>query len=36
VRAGFGVFDLVFLAIVLYEAWKIPAPFRLRMDPPTS
>jgi len=29
-RAGFEPFDLVFLAIVVYEAWKIPAPLRLR------
>ena len=25
----FGIMDLVFLAIVGYEAWKIPAPYRL-------
>jgi hypothetical protein len=29
IRAGFQVFDLVFLAIVIYQAWKMPAPFRL-------
>jgi hypothetical protein len=29
IRAGFGLMDLVFFAIVIYEAWKIPAPFRL-------
>lgn len=29
VKLGFGVMDLVFLAIVVYEAWKIPAPIRL-------
>ena len=29
VTAGFGVMDLVFLAIVVYEAWKIPKPFVL-------
>jgi hypothetical protein len=29
VKLGFGLMDLVFLAIVVYEAWKIPAPFRL-------
>lgn len=28
-RAGFEVFDLVFLAIVVYQAWKMPAPFKL-------
>ena len=27
--AGFGLMDLVFLAIVVYEAWKIPRPFVL-------
>ncbi len=27
--AGFGVMDLVFLAIVLWEAWKLPAPMKL-------
>jgi hypothetical protein len=30
VSANFGVMDLVFLAIVIYEAWKIPRPLRLR------
>lgn len=30
VRLGFGLMDVVFLAIVVYQAWKIPAPFRLR------
>jgi hypothetical protein len=29
VRISFGIMDLVFLAIVLYEAWKIPAPVQL-------
>jgi hypothetical protein len=29
VKIGFGVMDLVFLAIVIYEAWKIPAPVKL-------
>jgi hypothetical protein len=29
IRAGFQVFDLVFLAIVIYQAWKMPAPFKL-------
>lgn len=29
VKAGFGLFDLVFLAIVVYEAWKLPAPIKL-------
>lgn len=26
---GFGIMDVVFLAIVIYEAWKISAPVRL-------
>ena len=26
VRLGFGGMDVLFLAIVLYEAWKLPAP----------
>jgi hypothetical protein len=30
VRANFGLFDLIFLAIVVYEAWILPAPFRFR------
>jgi hypothetical protein len=29
IRSGFQVFDLVFLAIVIYQAWKMPAPFKL-------
>ena len=29
VGIGFGVMDLVFFAIVVYEAWKIPAPVDL-------
>ena len=29
VSAGFHLFDLVFLAIVVHQAWKIPAPVRL-------
>ena len=31
VTAGAKAFDLIFLAIVIYEAWKIPAP--LQLDP---
>jgi len=27
--AGFNFMDVIFLAIVVYEAWKIPAPFKL-------
>lgn len=30
IGAGFDAMDLVFLAIVLYEAWKIPSPAALR------
>lgn len=30
VRANFGLMDLIFLAIVVYEAWILPAPFRFR------
>ena len=33
VTAGAGVMDLVFLGIVVYEAWKIPAP--LQLGPPS-
>jgi hypothetical protein len=29
VSANFGLMDLVFLAIAVYEAWKIPKPFAL-------
>ena len=29
VGAGFGVMDVVFLAIVVWQAWKMPAPFAL-------
>jgi hypothetical protein len=34
VAAGFDLMDLVFLAIVVYEAWKIPAPLKLALDGP--
>jgi hypothetical protein len=34
VAAGFGVMDLVFLAIVVWEAWKIPAPVELPVGRP--
>lgn len=27
--AGFGIMDVVFLAIMVYEAWKFPRPYRL-------
>jgi hypothetical protein len=29
IGVGFGIMDLVFLAIVAYQAWKVPAPVRL-------
>lgn len=29
VSVGFGVMDVVFLAIVVYQAWKMPAPIRV-------
>lgn len=29
IRAGFRPFDLVFLAIVIYQAWRMPAPLKL-------
>ncbi|HJQ99802.1 MAG TPA: hypothetical protein VJ826_15915 [Candidatus Polarisedimenticolaceae bacterium] len=32
VGAGFGIMDVVFLAIVVYEAWKIPRPIVLPPD----
>jgi len=31
-RAGFNLFDLIFLAIVVFQAWRIPAPLRFRFD----
>jgi hypothetical protein len=31
--AGFGVMDLVFLAITLWQAWRIPMPLRLPKPP---
>jgi hypothetical protein len=33
VSVSFGVMDLVFLAIVVYEAWRIPAPIQLAGSP---
>jgi hypothetical protein len=33
VSVSFDVMDLVFLAIVVYEAWRIPAPIRLAGSP---
>ena len=32
VSLNFGVMDFVFLAIVVYEAWKIPRPISLPPD----
>ena len=29
ISAGFRPFDLIFLAIVIYEAWKFPAPVKM-------
>ena len=29
VKLGFGLMDVVFLAIVVYQAWKIPRPLKL-------
>jgi hypothetical protein len=34
VTVGFGAMDFVFLAIVVYEAWKIPKPIAL--PPPAA
>jgi hypothetical protein len=33
ITVNFGVMDLVFLAIAIYEAWKIPKPFKLPPSP---
>lgn len=33
--AGFGVMDVVFLAITLWQAWKIPMPLRLPKTQPS-
>jgi hypothetical protein len=33
VRASFGLMDVVFLAIVLWEGWRIPKPLRLEATP---
>ncbi len=30
IQLNFEMFDLIFLAIVVYEAWKIPAPIKLK------
>jgi hypothetical protein len=29
VSLDFGLFEIIFLGIALYEAWKLPAPVRL-------
>ncbi len=29
IQLGFGFMDVVFLAIVVYQAWKMPAPMRI-------
>jgi len=36
VMANLGMFDFIFLAIVLFQAWKIPAPFRVRLGAPSA
>lgn len=33
IALDFGVMDVVFLAIVVYEAWKIPRPVVLPAEP---
>jgi hypothetical protein len=30
VKAGFSPIDLLFLGIVIYQAWKIPAPLEIQ------
>lgn len=32
-RTGFRPFDLIFLAIAMHQAWKLPAPLRLARQP---
>lgn len=32
IALDFGLFDLVFLGIVLWEGWRIPAPIRLKTE----
>jgi hypothetical protein len=32
IKAGFGLMDVVFLAIAVYEAWKLPRPPALPPD----
>ena len=32
VGLDFGLMDLIFLGIVVYEAWRIPAPIRLASE----
>lgn len=33
ISAGFGIMDVVFLAIMVWEAWKFPRPIRLAPPP---
>jgi hypothetical protein len=32
VRNGFGIMDLVFVGIAVYQAWMMPAPFKITAD----
>jgi len=32
VRLDIGIFEVVFLGIIIWEAWKIPRPIRLQLD----
>ena len=36
VRSNFGIMDVVFLAIAIYQAWKITKPLRLAPIPPPA
>jgi len=33
IRDGFGIMDLVFVGIAVYQAWVMPQPFKLSTDP---
>jgi hypothetical protein len=32
-KSGFGIMDVVFLAIMVWEAWKFPRPIALPQGP---
>jgi hypothetical protein len=32
IREGFGIMDLVFVGIAVYQAWMMPAPFKISTD----